>query len=208
MDPLRVVIADDHPVWRSGLRQELGDTFTVIAEASTALEAIDAIAATRPDVVACDVYMPDGGGITVVSRCGEQVPIVMVSSSEAERDVLDCVVAGAVGYLLKTTGGDELRSAFRDAAERRPVFSPGLAGLVLAEFRRLGRASHSATALTDREREVLVLIARGRTYSQVGEALFIAPKTVENHTRRILDKLHLTRRDQLPAYVAKHGLDG
>jgi DNA-binding NarL/FixJ family response regulator len=207
VDTLRVVIADDHPVWRSGLRHELGEGFEIVAEAANAVEAIDAIEATRPDVVACDVFMPDGGGISVVHRCASEAPIVMVSSSAAERDVLDCVVAGAVGYMLKTTSGDELRSAMRRAAKRDGVFSPDLAGLVLAEFRRLGQQSHSAQSLTDREREVLVGIAKGRTYRQIGESLFISPKTVENHTRRILHKLHLTRRDELARYAIKHGLD-
>ena len=207
MDPLRVVIADDHPVWRSGLRGELGDGFVAVADASTAREAIVAITATKPDLVACDVFMPDGGGLSVVRACAGLAPIVMVSSSEAERDVLDCVLAGAVGYLLKTTTGEHLRDGFRRAARGDGVFSPGLAGLVLAEFRRLGQANRSSSALTDREREVLVLIAKGRTYRQVGDALFISPKTVENHTRRILEKLHLSRRDELAHYVIKHGLD-
>lgn len=207
MGAIRVVVADDHPVWRSGLRHALGADFDVVAEVATAREAIAAVDNHGPDVVACDVFMPDGGGIAVVRARATRVPIVMVSSSEAERDVLECVVNGALGYLLKTTPEPELRAGLRAASKGEAVFSPGLAGLVLAEFRRLGKAAHQATALTDREREVLVLVAKGRSYRIIGEELFIAPKTVENHVRRILDKLHLTRRDELVRFAVDHGID-
>ena len=137
--------------------------------------------------------MPGGGGIKVAKTCGEQTRIVMLTVSEAERDLLDAVAAGAVGYLVKSTPPEELRQGLWRAAQGEPVFSPSLASLVLGEFRRLAKASGPVQPLSDREREVLQYVARGHTYREIGEQLFIAEKTVENHVRNILGKLHLNR---------------
>jgi DNA-binding NarL/FixJ family response regulator len=205
--PVRVVLADDHPVWRDGVRADLGAGFEVVAEASTADEAIAAIRETRPDLVVCDLQMPGGGGIAVARACGESTRIVVLTVSEQERDLLDAVAAGAVGYLTKTTPGDELRAALRRAAAGEPVFSPSLAMLVLGEFRRLAKQATGADPLTEREREVLQHVARGYTYREVGETLHIAPKTVENHVRNILDKLHLNRKQELIRYAVEHGIE-
>jgi len=202
---LRVVLADDHPMWRSGVRADLGDGFVVVAEAGTATEAIAAIRATRPDVCVCDMQMPDGGGLTVVRTCGTETKIVVLTVSEQERDLLDAVAAGAVGYLLKSTTGEDLRAGVRAAAAGDPVFSPTLAALVLGEFRRLSTRA-GGEPLSEREREVLQLVARGYTYRNIGERLYISPKTVENHVRNILGKLHLSRRDELIRYAADHGI--
>jgi DNA-binding NarL/FixJ family response regulator len=205
--PVRVVLADDHPVWRDGVRADLGDGFEVVGEASDADEAIATIRATAPDLVVCDLRMPGGGGIAVAKACGADTRIVVLTVSEQERDLLDAVAAGAVGYLTKSTPGDELRDALRRAARGEPVFSPSLAMLVLGEFRRLSKQATGVDPLTEREREVLQHVARGYTYREVGEVLHIAPKTVENHVRNILDKLHLNRKQELIRYAVEHGIE-
>jgi DNA-binding NarL/FixJ family response regulator len=200
------VLADDHALMRSGLRAELGDEFDVVGEADDAEGAIDVITARRPDLVVCDLHMPRGGGLLVVQRCATICPIVILTVSEAERDLLDAVAAGAAGYLLKSVPIDDLRRSLRAAAAGEPVFSPSLAALVLGEFRRLARSA-DANPLTEREREVLQLVARGMTYRELGTELDISPKTAENHVRNILGKLHLSRRSDLVRYAVEHGLD-
>ena len=205
---VRVVLADDHPIWRDGVRADLGDGFWVVGEAGTADEAIAVIESTRPDLVVCDLHMPGGGGFKVARRCGEMTRIVMLTVSEAERDLLDAVSAGAVGYLVKSTPPAELRAALLRAAAGEPVFSPALAGLVLGEFRRLSRSDAvGAQPLSEREREVLQLVARGHKYKEIGAQLHIAEKTVENHVRNILGKLQLNRRQELIRYAIDHGLE-
>jgi DNA-binding NarL/FixJ family response regulator len=204
---VRVIVADDHPVWRSGVRADLGAGFDVVAEAGTATEAIEAIREHHPDIVVCDLHMPDGGGIAVAKACGEETRIVMLTVSEQERDILDAVAAGAVGYLVKSTPGPELRAAIQRAAAGEPVFSPALAALVLGEFRRMSKQATGVNPLSDREREVLQLVARGYAYKDIGERLFISPKTVENHVRNILGKLHLNRKQQLIRYAVEHGIE-
>ena len=205
-EPIRVVLADDHALVRSGLRSELGEGFDVVGEADDAEGAIDVIAARQPDLVVSDLHMPGGGGLAVVERCATVCPIVILTVSEAERDLLDAVAAGAAGYLTKTTPIDELRVALRAAADGEPVFSPSLAALVLGEFRRLAKAADT-NPLTEREREVLQYVARGKTYKEIGAELDISPKTAENHVRNILGKLHLSRRSDLVRYAVEHGLD-
>lgn len=208
MPPLvRVVLADDHPIWRDGLRADLSDGFWIVGEAGTADEAIEVIRSTKPDLVVCDLNMPGGGGIKVTKTCGEDTRIVMLTVSEQERDLLDAVAAGAIGYLVKSTPPDELRRALLKAAAGEPVFSPALAALVLGEFRRMSKQATGANPLSDREREVLQLVARGHTYKQIGAELYIAEKTVENHVRNILGKLHLNRKQELIRYALDHGID-
>jgi DNA-binding NarL/FixJ family response regulator len=206
IERVRVVVADDHDIWRSGMRQELGDNFSVVGEAATAPEAIEVVRRTKPDLVVSDLHMPDGGGLAVAKACGGDVPVVMLTVSEAERDLLDAVAAGAVGYLVKTTPTEELRRALWKAAQGEPVFSPQLAALVLGEFRRMSKQSGGLSPLSDREREVLQFVARGHTYREIGEQLFIAEKTVENHVRNILGKLHLNRKQELIRYALEHGI--
>lgn len=205
--PITVVLCDDHPIWRDGVRADLGDGFEVVGEAATAAEAVEVIGRTEPDLVVCDLHMPDGGGIRVAKACGEGTRIVMLTVSEAERDVLDAVAAGAVGYLVKSTPAEELRAALRQAAGGEPVFSPALAALVLGEFRRLAKGATGTQPLSDREREVLQLVARGHTYREIGAQLFIAEKTVENHVRNILGKLHLSRKHELIRYAVEHDIE-
>ena len=207
MGAVKVVLADDHPIWRSGVRTDLGDGFEVVGEAGTADEAIAAIRAGQPDLVVCDLHMPGGGGIKVAKTCGEETRIVMLTVSEAERDVLDAVAAGAIGYLVKSTPPDELRAALKRAAAGEPVFSPALAALVLGEFRRMSKTATGKNPLSEREREVLQFVARGHTYKEVGAQLFISEKTVENHVRNILGKLHLSRKQELIRYAVEHGIE-
>jgi DNA-binding NarL/FixJ family response regulator len=203
---IRTVLADDHAIVRAGLRSELGTQFDVVGEADDADGAIDVITARRPDLVVCDLHMPRGGGLAVVKACATICPIVILTVSEAERDLLDAVAAGAAGYLLKNTSFDDVRLALVAAAAGEPVFSPSLAALVLGEFRRMAKST-DANPISDREREVLQLVARGHTYKEIGTELLISPKTVENHVRNILGKLHLSRRSDLVRYALQHGLD-
>ena len=203
----RVVLADDHSIWRSGVRSDLGDAFEVTGEAGNAKDAIEIINATRPDLAVCDLNMPEGGGLAVVRACAEVTRIVMLTVSEQERDLLDAVAAGAIGYLLKSTSGPDLAKALKRAAEGEPVFSPALASLVLGEFRRLKSATSDAQALSVREREVLQLVARGHSYKEIGAELYIAEKTVENHVRNILSKLQLNRRHELIRFAVEHGIE-
>lgn len=205
--PIRVVLADDHPIWRDGVRADLADGFDVVGEAADAAAAIAVIRESQPDLVVCDLNMPGGGGIAVVKACGEMTRIVILTVSEAERDLLDAVAAGAVGYLVKSTPGPELRSELLRAAAGDVVFSPALAALVLGEFRRMAKKSTGVQPLSDREREVLQLVARGHPYRQIGAELFIAEKTVENHVRNILGKLHLSRKQELIRYALEHGIE-
>lgn len=204
---ITVVLADDHPIWRTGVRADLGDGFRVVGEAGDAPAAIDLINQHKPDLVVCDLHMPDGGGLRVVKECGETTRIVMLTVSEQERDLLDAVAAGAVGYLVKSTPGPELRAAIVRAANGEPVFSAHLASLVLGEFRRMAKQSSGENPLSEREREVLQLVARGYPYKEIGERLFISAKTVENHVRNILNKLHLSRKQELIRYALEHGIE-
>lgn len=206
--PIRVVLADDHPIWRDGVRADLGDDFEVVGEASDAPGTIEVVRATRPDLVVCDLNMPGGGGRRVVRACADLSKIVILTVSEQERDLLDAVAAGAIGYLVKSTSPPDLQSALRRAAVGEPVFSPTLAALVLGEFRRIAGVEQAAgQTLSEREREVLQLVARGHSYKSIGEELFISPRTVENHVRNILGKLHLSRREELMRYAIDHGID-
>ena len=201
-----MVLADDHELMRSGLRGELGDRFEVVGEADDAEGAIDVIDARRPDLVVSDLHMPRGGGLAVVERCATICPIVILTVSEAEGDLLEAVAAGAAGYLVKSAPIAEIRAALVAAAAGEPVFSPSLAALVLGEFRRLAKAADT-NPLSERERQVLQLVARGHTYKEIGVELEISPKTAENHVRNILGKLHLSRRSDLVRYAVEHGLD-
>ena len=206
-DPVRVVVADDHPIWRSGIRADLGDQFDVVGEADDTASAVQSVRETVPDLLLCDLHMPGGGGIKVAEEVGAEVPVVLLTVSEAERDVLDAVAAGAVGYLLKSTQPEDLRRSLLAAADGEPVFSPQLAALLIGEYRRLARsASGDALPLTEREREVLMHVARGGTYRAVGEMKSASPKTVENHVRNIMAKLHLGRRNELVRWAVDHGL--
>jgi DNA-binding NarL/FixJ family response regulator len=195
---------------RAGIRADLTPPLVVVGEAGDAAEALALIDAKKPDLVVCDLNMPEGGGLRVVretmARHGETVKVVVFTVSEHERDLLDAVASGAYGYLTKSTPGPELHRQLLRAIQGDPPFAPQLASLLLGEFRRVARKATGTNPLSDREREVLNLVARGYTYRQVGNELFIAEKTVENHVRNILAKLHLTRRAELIRWAADHDI--
>jgi len=201
-----VVLADDHPIWRSGVRADLGENFQVVGEAGDAAEAIEIINKTKPDLVVCDLHMPHGGGLKVAKECGGMTNIVMLTVSEAERDLLDAVAAGASGYLIKSTPPDELRDGLWKAAHGEPVFSPQLASLVLGEFRRMSKDAGGVQPISEREREVLQYVARGHTYKEIGEELFIAESTVKKHVSNIYLKLELNTRAEVTAWAWKNGI--
>ena len=173
---VRVVVADDHQIWRAGIRADLGESFAVVGEAEDALGAIETVSREWPDLVLCDLNMPGGGGMAVVQALAAELPVVVLTVSESERDLLDVVAAGAVGYLLKSTRSDDLRASLVRAAEGEPVFSPQLAALLIGEYRRLATTGGDGSLpLSEREREVLAHVARGESYRTVGDALFISP---------------------------------
>ncbi len=204
---VRVVIADDQPIWLTGVRADLGDRFEVVGEAETGADAIELIERLRPDLALIDLHMGGGGGMAVVHACAADVPIVILTVSEAEHDLLEAVAAGAVGFLTKSTRPAELRTALLSAAAGEPVFSPHLAGLLVGEFRRLASKKGPTDSLSPREREVVGLVARGHAYREVADELFISPKTVENHVRNVMAKLHLSRRHELIRWAVDRGID-
>jgi DNA-binding NarL/FixJ family response regulator len=206
---IKVLVADDHAVWRSGMRAELGEAFWVAGEAEDAPAAIELAHRLQPDVVAADLRMPDGGGLRVAAELSDQFPVVILTVSEAHDDLLAAIGAGAVGYLVKSSTVAEIGAGLAAASRGEPVFSASLAALVLGDFARPATTpdGRPVKALSAREREVLRLVARGSTYRAVGEELFIAERTVENHVRNILEKLRLNRRDELIRWAAKRGLD-
>ncbi|MDQ3940788.1 MAG: response regulator transcription factor [Actinomycetota bacterium] len=214
MDKLTVVIVDDHPVWRDGVRSDLESSGVaeVIGEASDGGEAIDVVLDKMPDVVLMDLQMPTVSGVEATRRIVEDAPhvkVLVLSASAEEADVLEAVKAGASGYLLKSSTSSEVIDAIGRVRAGEPVFTASLAGLVLDEFRRVatGDSGDKEPGLTPRENEVLKLVAKGYTYREIGENLFISTKTVQNHVQNILTKLQLRKRYELMRYAIQKGLD-
>jgi RNA polymerase sigma factor (sigma-70 family) len=211
----RVFIVDDHGLFRSGVRSELGDEVEVVGEADDVQPAIAGIAQHRPDVVLLDVHLPGGGGQIVVTEIGKSHPgirFLALSASDAPEDVIAVIRAGARGYVTKTISGAELIDAVRRVGAGDAVFSPRLAGFVLDAFamqpEQQLRPSFDPELdqLTPRERDVLRLIARGYTYKEVARELFISAKTVESHVSSVLRKLQLSTRHQLTRWAAERRL--
>ncbi|HEY5361226.1 MAG TPA: response regulator transcription factor [Streptosporangiaceae bacterium] len=211
-----VVIVDDHGLFRSGVRSELGDQVEVIGEASDVRPAIDLIARLLPDVVLLDVHLPGGGGqdvVTATKSAYPQVRFLALSASDAPEDVIAVVRAGARGYVTKTISGADLVAAVHRIAAGDAVFSPRLAGFVLDAFAAAPAGGAAAPSfdpeldqLTSREREVLRLIARGYTYKEIARELFISVKTVESHVSSVLRKLQLSTRHQLTRWATERRL--
>jgi DNA-binding NarL/FixJ family response regulator len=209
-----VVIVDDHGLFRSGVRSELGGEVDVIGEADDVQPAIELIGRRPPDVVLLDVHLPGGGGQAVLEAVKPLYPDVRflaLSASDAPEDVIAVVRAGARGYVTKTISGAELVSAVRRVAAGDVVFSPRLAGFVLDAFAAGGPAGAvpadpELDQLTPREREVLRLIARGYTYREIAKELFISVKTVESHVSSVLRKLQLSTRHQLTRWATERRL--
>jgi DNA-binding NarL/FixJ family response regulator len=204
---VRVVLVDDHRLFRSGVRAELAARVDVVGEAGTVGDAIDVVRRTMPDVVLLDVHMPDGGGLAVLAGIGQDLPatrFLAVSVSDAAEDVIAVVRAGARGYVTKAVSGDELAEAVRRVAAGDAVFSPRLAGFVLDAFAApdVPVTDGELDLLTARERDVLRLIARGYAYKEVAKELFISIKTVETHVSSVLRKLQLSNRRELARWAA------
>jgi DNA-binding NarL/FixJ family response regulator len=201
----RVVLVDDHAMFRAGVRAELGDRVDIVGEAGTVADAVAVITETRPDVVLLDVHMPDGGGLAVLqSLTGTDVRVLALSVSDAAEDVIALIRAGACGYVTKTISPDELADAVVRVADGDVVFSPRLAGFVLDAFRDAPVApaiDPEIDQLTPREREVLRLLARGYAYKEIASELFISIKTVETHASNVLRKLQLSNRHQLTRWA-------
>ena len=209
--PLRVFLVDDHPGMRDGWRTQLEGHAEIVGEADDADPAIELILERSPDVVLLDVHLPGGGGERVAREVKKQNPgvwMLAVSMSADRADVLRVIAAGATGYITKTADAAALLEAIEQVAEGRPVFSPDLAGIALELFGTDDPEliDPEIATLTPKELEVLRLIARGLTYREVGQELFISVKTVETHMSHILHKLHLTNRHQLAAWAASRGL--
>ena len=202
----RVFIVDDHRLFLAGVRAELGEQFEVVGEATDVDEAIAAIRATVPDVVLVDVHMPGGGGATVVKNVLETHPdtrFLALSVSDAAEDVIAMIRAGARGYVTKSIGPEDLADAIRRVHAGDAIFSPRLAGFVLDAFAGAVPAptDPELDRLTEREREVLRLIARGHAYKQVARRLDISIKTVESHVSAVLRKLQLSNRHELTRWA-------
>ncbi|WHU47351.1 response regulator transcription factor [Gordonia sp. L191] len=209
---VRVMVVDDHPMWRDGVARDLTDEgFEVVATADGVRAATARAAAVQPDVVLMDMQMPDGSGAQATTELLVVCPgarVLVLSASDERDDVLDAVKAGATGYLVKSAHRDELVAAVRATAEGQAVFTPGLAGLVLGEYRRIARDPGPDTpVLTDRETQVLREVAKGLSSKQIATRLSISPRTVENHVGATLRKLQLANRVELARYAIEHGLD-
>ena len=209
---LRVFLVDDHAMFRAGVRAELGAYVDVVGEASSVGQAVTAIAATQPDVVLLDVHMPDGGGRAVlesVRKSHPQVRFLALSVSDAAEDVIGLIRAGARGYVTKTIAPEDLVDAIRRVADGDAVFSPRLAGFVLDAFAARPDtpvADPELDQLTNREREVLRLLARGYAYKEIAKELIISIKTVETHISNVLRKLQVSNRYELSRWAADRRL--
>jgi DNA-binding NarL/FixJ family response regulator len=215
----RVVLVDDHGLFRSGVRSELGRAVEVVGEADDVAPAIEVITSTQPDVVLLDVHLPGGGGAAVVAAIRERglpdVRFLALSASDAPEDVIAVIRAGARGYVTKTISTTELADAIRRVASGDAVFSHRLAGFVLDAFASAATSGPDAVKpsfdpeldqLTARERDVLRLIAQGYTYKEIARELYISVKTVESHVSSVLRKLQLSSRHQLTRWAAERRL--
>ncbi|HET7449428.1 MAG TPA: response regulator transcription factor [Gaiellaceae bacterium] len=208
---IRVVLVDDHELFRAGVRGELAGLVDIVGEAGTVAEAAPMIRELDPDVVLLDVHLPDGGGEAVIASVAPERPAVKflaLSVSDAAEDVIAVIRAGARGYVTKTISRDELFDAVRRVSDGDAVFSPRLAGFVLDAFRTgepLG-ADEELETLTPREREVLQLIARGYLYKEIAARLHLSVKTVEAHVSSVLRKLQLSTRHELTRWAQERRL--
>lgn len=204
--PLHIFIVDDHDLFRAGVRGSLPDDIVVVGDASEVEAAVELILERRPDLVLLDVHLPAGGGRAVIEGVHQVDPamrFLAISASDAPEDVVATIRAGARGYVTKTISAHDLADALRRVAGGDAVFSPQLAGFVLDAFSSIAvkDIDPELDQLTKREREVLQHIARGYTYREVGDQLFISPKTVENHMSSVLRKLQLSNRHQLTRWA-------
>ncbi|MEX3107272.1 MULTISPECIES: response regulator transcription factor [unclassified Streptomyces] len=220
MSGIKVMVVDDHPMWRDAVARDLAENgFDVVATAGDGDQAVRRAKAAVPDVLVLDLNLPAKPGVQVckeVVAANPALRVLVLSASGEHADVLEAVKSGATGYLLKSASTEELLDAVRRTAVGDPVFTPGLAGLVLGEYRRLasdpaptsgGGDQPDAPRLTDRETEVLRLVAKGLSYKQIAERLVISHRTVQNHVQNTLGKLQLHNRVELVRYAIERGLD-
>ena len=201
------MVVDDHPMWRDAVERDLSAAgHHVVAVAADGREALARFPAARPDVVLLDLQIPAPDGVQVTAELVRRAPdvrVLILSASGEQADVLAAVKAGATGYLVKSASRDDLLDAVRRVAAGQPVFTPGLAGLVLGEFQR----DPAEPRLTDRETEVLKLVATGLSYRQIAERLVLSHRTVQNHVQNTLRKLQMHNRVELTRYAIEQGLD-
>jgi DNA-binding NarL/FixJ family response regulator len=212
------MVVDDHPMWRDAVARDLAEAgYEVVATAADGAQALRVFAAARPDVVVLDLQLPDMSGVEVTSAlraADSAVRVLVLSASGEQQDVLEAVKAGAAGYLLKSAARREFLDAVQRTAEGDAVFTPGLAALVLGEFRRMAAApaaggvggSPDVPTLTERETEVLRMVATGLSYKQIATRLVLSHRTVQNHVQNTLGKLQLHNRVELVRYAIEHGL--
>jgi DNA-binding NarL/FixJ family response regulator len=215
-EAIRVMVVDDHPMWRDAVERDLQDAgFDVVAVAANGNEALARFPAARPQVVVLDLQIPGPNGVAVTAEVVRQDPsarVLILSASGEQADVLEAVKAGATGYLVKSASRNELIAAVRRVAQGDTVFTPGLAGLVLGEFRRMLEAPADTRRsgdgdLTERETEILKMVAKGMSYKQIAERLVISHRTVQNHVQNTLRKLQMHNRVELTRYAIAQGLD-
>ncbi|GAA0931817.1 response regulator transcription factor [Nonomuraea longicatena] len=210
---VRVMVVDDHPMWRDGVARDLSeDGHDVVAAVGEGGQAIRVAGAVRPDVVVLDLQLPDMSGAEVARGLAALDPpprVLVLSASAEQEDVLAAVKAGASGYLVKSASREEFLDAVRRTSDGDAVFTPGLAGLVLGEYRRLAArpAREEGPRLTERETEVLRLVAKGLSYKQIAARLVLSHRTVQNHVQNTLNKLRLHNRVELVRYAIERGLD-
>ncbi|MGA8209196.1 MAG: response regulator transcription factor [Nocardioidaceae bacterium] len=212
--PIRVMVVDDHPMWRDAVERDLQAAgFNVVAVAADGDQAIARFPAARPQVVVLDLQIPGPNGVEVTARVLKDDPsarVLILSASGEQDDVLEAVKAGATGYLVKSASVTELVDAVGRVARGDSVFTPGLAGLVLGEFRRLSEPTSSIVGnpeLTERETEVLKMVAKGMSYKQIADRLVLSHRTVQNHVQNTLRKLQMHNRVELTRYAIEQGLD-
>lgn len=210
---LTVMVVDDHPIWRDAVARDLEDSgFTVVATADGVAAAGRRAAVVKPQVVLMDMRLSDGSGAeatTQVLAVSPATRVLVLSASDERDDVLEAVKAGATGYLVKSASKAELADAVRATGEGRAVFTPGLAGLVLGEHRRMAKTpgADPAAGLTERETEILRYVAKGLTAKQIAERLTLSHRTVENHVQATFRKLQVANRVEAARYAIEHGLD-
>ncbi|MGE2731891.1 LuxR C-terminal-related transcriptional regulator [Mycolicibacterium vaccae] len=208
-----VMVVDDHPIWRDAVARDLAaDGFDVVASADGVAAAERRAAVVKPAVVLMDMRLGDGDGAQATAAVLSVSPlsrVLVLSASDERDDVLEAVKAGATGYLVKSASRQELADAVRATAAGRAVFTPGLAGLVLGEYRRIAQepADPGAPSLTERETEILRYVAKGLTAKQIAERLSLSHRTVENHVQATFRKLQVGNRVELARYAIEHGLD-
>jgi DNA-binding NarL/FixJ family response regulator len=212
-DAIRVLIADDHALFRRGLQMVLEQEadISVVGEAGDGQEAVERAGETMPDVVLMDVRMPKRGGIEATKAIKELMPhikILMLTISDEEADLYDAIKAGATGYLLKEVSIEEVGNAIRSVQTGQSLISPSMASKLLSEFATMVKRADEKQAapqprLTDREMEVLKLVAKGRNNRDIAKELFISENTVKNHIRNILEKLHLHSRMEAVVYAVR-----